>query len=169
MSWSEMLVPELDQEMATTRKMLERVPETKFGWQPHAKSMTLGRLATHLSELPGWVTMTLETDDLDFMPPGSPPYQPKTAASRDALLDTFDTSLVAARQALTGASDVLLAKPWTLKAGGKVLFTMPKMAVLRSMVFNHTVHHRAQLGVYLRLNDVALPSTYGPSADEGNM
>jgi len=152
--------------MANTRKALERVPEDKFGWKPHEKSMTMGRLSTHVAELAGWVPTTLETESLDFAPPGAPPYQPKTAGSRAELLDMFDKSVAAAHAAISAATDAQLMVPWTLLAGGKAIFSMPRAAVLRGMVINHIIHHRGQLSVYLRLNNVPVPSLYGPSADE---
>lgn len=166
---SQSLLPEFDHEMSNTRRTLERVPEDKFGWQPHAKSMSMGRLATHLAELAGWIATTLETESLDFAPPGGPPYQPQTAASRVALLEMFDRNVAAARAAIGGASDAQWMVPWTLLAGGKVMFSMPRIGVLRGMAINHMIHHRGQLAVYLRLNDVPVPALYGPSADESGV
>jgi uncharacterized damage-inducible protein DinB len=163
------LLPEFDMEMANTRKTLERVPDDKLGWKPHEKSMTLGRLAGHLAELPGWAANTLEHDSLDIAPPGGPTYQAVTAKSRQETLDLFDKHVSTARAAIAGASDDQLMKPWSLLKGGEKLMTMPKIAVLRGFVMNHTIHHRAQLGVYLRLNNIPVPSIYGPSADEGQM
>ena len=152
--------------MASTRKALERVPEDKFGWKPHAKSMTLGRLATHVAELTGWVSTALDKDSFDFAPPGAPPYQPQTAASRAAVLELFDKNTAAARTAMAAASDAQWMQIWTLLNGGKTVFALPRVAVFRSMVMNHMIHHRGQLAVYLRLNDVPVPALYGPSADE---
>ena len=169
MAIKEMLLPEFDQEMATTRKLLERVPENKPEWRPHAKSMTLARLAGHVSELPVWATMTLTQDSLDLNPPGGPSFAPAVMKSRQELLTSFDGNVKAAREALSGAQDQDFIKPWSLLKGGQTLFTMPKMAVLRSFVLSHTIHHRAQLGVYLRMNDIPLPPSYGPTADEGAM
>jgi uncharacterized damage-inducible protein DinB len=163
------LLPEFDMEMANTRKTLERVPDDKLGWKPHEKSMTMGRLTGHLAELPWWGQMTIENDTYDVAPAGAPPQQGLTAKSRQDALDTFDRNVAAMRGAIAGASDEQLMKPWSLLKGGQTLMTMPKIAVLRGFVMNHTVHHRAQLGVYLRLNDIAVPSIYGPSADEGQM
>jgi len=163
------LLPEFDMEMANTRKTLERVPDDKLGWKPHEKSMTLGRLAGHLAELPGWAANTLEADTLDIAPVGKPAYQALTATSRKEVLEQFDKHVKAARAAIAGASDAELMKSWSLLKGGQTLMTMPKIAVLRGFVMNHTIHHRAQLGVYLRLNDISVPSIYGPSADEGQM
>jgi uncharacterized damage-inducible protein DinB len=163
------LLPEFDMEMANTRKTLERVPDDKLGWKPHEKSMTMGRLAGHLAELPMWGQMTIESDNHDIAPSGAPPQQGLTAKSRQEMLETFDKNVASMRAAITGASDDQLMKPWSLLKGGQTLMTMPKIAVLRGFVMNHTIHHRAQLGVYLRLNDVSVPSIYGPSADEGQM
>jgi uncharacterized damage-inducible protein DinB len=170
MSISETLLPEYDQEMANTRKMLERVPEGKWTWKPHEKSMTLGRLARHVAELPQWAGYTLGHDSLDIAPLGAPPYQPPPPpSSRQELLEIFDKSVTAARAAISQASDEHLTHPWTLLHGGKTVFTLPRISVLRTSVMNHSIHHRAQLGVYLRLNDVPIPGMYGPSADEGQM
>lgn len=166
MKLSEMLLPEFDQEMAITRKFLDRVPDDKFGWKPHEKSMTLGALAAHLAEMPGWTVPTIEQDSLDLAPPGGPPFQPTKTSSRAETLKLFEKNSTAARNAIVGATDEQLWKPWSLLMGGKTIFTMPRITVLRSMVMNHNVHHRAQLGVYLRLNNVPVPGTYGPSADE---
>jgi uncharacterized damage-inducible protein DinB len=156
-------------EMAHTRKTLERVPDDKLGWKPHEKSMTLGRLAGHLAELPTWGQMTIESDSHDLAPSSGPTQQALTAKSRQEALDAFDKNVASMRAAIAAASDDQLMKPWSLLKGGQKLMTMPKIAVLRGFVMNHTIHHRAQLGVYLRLNDIAVPSIYGPSADEGQM
>ena len=169
MSISEALLPEFDQEMANTRKTLERIPEDKFDWKPHEKSTPLGHLAIHLATLTGWAVETINKDSLDIAPPDGPPYELPKADSREEVLEMFDKNAAAARSAIAGASDEELSKPWSLLAGGKTLFTMPRINVMRGMVMNHTIHHRAQLGVYLRLNDVPVPGIYGPSADEGEM
>lgn len=166
MAISDALLPEFNHEMATTRKFFERLPEDKLDFKPHEKSMPLGRLAGHIAEMAGWGTTTLETEQLDFAPPGAPPFQPLLATSREQLLRKFDKNVEAFRAALPKASDEHLGKSWTLLSGGKVFLTMPRIAVLRSMVLNHIIHHRAQLGVYYRMNNVPLPSSYGPSADE---
>ena len=128
--------------------------------------MPLGRLAGHLAELVGWGTTTLETEQLDFAPVGVPPFKPLLATSREQLLGEFDKSVASLRAALAKASDQDFMTPWTLLSAGKVFFTMPRITVMRSMVFNHIIHHRAQLGVYYRMNNVPVPSSYGPSADE---
>lgn len=160
------LLPEFDIEMANTRKTLERVPEDKFGWKPHEKSMTLGRLANHLATIPVWTGHALEQDKLDVNPPEGRPSQPEEVSTRKELLALFDKNVAEARAKIAGAGDEQFVKPWSLLNGGKVVFTLPRAAVLRSFVMNHSIHHRAQLGVYLRLNDVPVPSIYGPSADE---
>jgi uncharacterized damage-inducible protein DinB len=169
MSISAALLPEFDQEMATTRKTLERVPEDKFDWKPHEKSMALGGLATHLANLPIWTVFTINQDSLDLNPPGQGPYRLEPKTSRQEILEDFDKNVAAARAAIAGASDEELLKPWSLLSGGNTLMTLPKVAVLRSFVMNHLVHHRGQFSVYLRLNDIPVPSIYGPSADEGTM
>ncbi len=162
------LLGEFDQEMANTRKTFERVPEDKFGWKPHAKSGTMIWLAGHVAHIPGWAKETIERDSLDVAPLDHPAVQAEVPKSRKELLEVFDRSVADGRAALSKASDEHLIKPWTLLAGGQTVFTMPRIAVLRSYVMNHLIHHRAQLGVYLRLNDIAVPAIYGPSADEGS-
>jgi uncharacterized damage-inducible protein DinB len=156
------LLPEFDHEMATTRKLLERVPEARFEWKPHAKSMSMGFLATHLAHLPRWAEMTMTQSEFDVA--GYP--VPDVPATRAELLAIFDKNIAAARAALTGRTDAELMAPWALKNAGHTVFSMPKTSVLRSFVVNHIVHHRGQLSVYLRLNDIPVPSMYGPSADE---
>jgi uncharacterized damage-inducible protein DinB len=166
MKISETLLPEFDQEMANTRKTLERVPFDKLSWQPHPKSMTFGALATHIATMPGWASVTMQGDSFDYAPPGGEPYQNPSFASHKELLEAFDKGVSEVRAVIAAADDSKFLEPWTLMAGGKSIFTMPKAAVMRSFVMNHTIHHRAQLGVYLRLNDIAVPSVYGPTADE---
>ncbi|MBV8732754.1 MAG: DinB family protein [Acidobacteriia bacterium] len=166
MTISETLLPEFDNEMANTRKTLERVPDDKFDWKPHPKSFAMGPLAIHLATLVGWTNDTIAKDNFDVAPQGQSSNQPPAIKSRADLLKTFDEGVVKARTALAGASDEHLLKPWSLLAGGKTLMTMPRTAVIRSFVLSHVIHHRAQLGVYLRLNDIPVPSIYGPSADE---
>jgi uncharacterized damage-inducible protein DinB len=158
MSLSEMLLPEFDREMAGTRKTLERVPEAKFSWKPHEKSGTMIWLAFHLSNLPEWAVYTLQQESQM-----SPPPVPKSSKQ---LLEVFDKNRAAARKVLAGASDPHLRTPWSLLSNGKVFFTMPRIECLRTWVLNHNVHHRVQLGLYLRLNNIRVPAIYGPSADE---
>jgi uncharacterized damage-inducible protein DinB len=151
--------------MANTRKSLERIPEGKSDWKPHPKSTTLNGLATHLATICHWAEAIVGQDSFDVAT--APPQQPlKTKAE---ILAAFDKSAATARKAIETASDEQLMKPWSLMAGGNTVFTMPRAGVIRSFIMNHMIHHRAQLGVYLRLNDVAVPSIYGPSADEGKM
>lgn len=169
MSLSAALLPEFDHEMALTRKTLERVPQDKFTWKPHGKSMTMGRLAQHVSEIPSWTVVAIEKDSVDVHPPGSPPYQPPAAKSRQELLEAFDNNVAGARTAISSASDDRLMQPWSLLSGGVTVLTLPRISVIRSFMMNHSIHHRAQLGVYLRLNDIPVPAVYGPSADEAPM
>lgn len=166
MGLSESLLPEFDIEMANTRKTLERVPPDKSDWKPHEKSTAMGGLATHLANIPTWTVHTIAQDSLDLAPGGEPLPHAKLAESQEELLATFDDNVAKARAAIAGANDADLFKPWSLMSNGNTILTMPKIAVLRSFVMNHLIHHRAQLGVYLRLNDIPVPSIYGPSADE---
>lgn len=163
------LLPEFDQEMAKTRTVLERCPEDKYTWKPHRKSFSMASLATHISNMVGWTVDTMEKKSFDVSPPGAPPYKEEPVTSQKELLEKFDKNVVAARAALSKTSDEEFMKPWSLLAGGQVLFTIPRVACMRTFIMNHTIHHRAQLGVYLRLNDVAVPAIYGPSADEQGM
>lgn len=156
------LLPEFDHEMTVTRKLLERVPEERFGWKPHEKSYTLGQLAQHVATVPMWGAITINQSELDI---GGAQQLP-TVTNREGLLALFDGHVAGTRAALAGKSDAELMAPWTLKAGGKTLFSMPKAAVWRSFVMSHLIHHRGQLSVYLRIQNVPLPSMYGPSADE---
>lgn len=160
---SQAMLPEFDQEMANTRKSLERVPEEKLGWKPHEKSGTMGWLANHVATIPRLAVFTIEQDSVDV----ATVPRPSPAKSRQELLDTFDRQVAAARAAIAGVSDERLLKPWSLLLSGRAIFTLPRTAVLRSFFMNHCIHHRAQLGVYLRLNNVPVPAIYGPSADEG--
>lgn len=159
-------LPEFDQEMAGVRRTLERVPEEKFDWRPHPKSGTMGWLASHLATLPTLAVRTIEKESHEIAPGGQPPAGPPKLKTRQEVLETFDKNRDAARAAIAGASDEHLTKTWTLLFHGKTVFSMPRAAALRGMLMNHMIHHRAQLGVYLRLCDVPVPSLYGPSADE---
>jgi uncharacterized damage-inducible protein DinB len=156
------LLPEFDREMSTTRKVLERVPEEKFAWKPHAKSFSLGELSGHVANLPTWGEETLTKSEIDI----TNGQRPSAPASKADMLAAFDRNVAAVRAALAGRSDPELMAMWTLKRNGKTLFAMPKSTVLRSFVLSHVIHHRGQLSVYLRLLDVPVPSIYGPSADE---
>jgi uncharacterized damage-inducible protein DinB len=166
MSYAESLLPEFDQEMANTRKVLERIPDDKLGWKAHPKSNTIGWNANHLADLPNWLTQTIRTPGLDIAPVGAPPYVFPKLASRKEIVDLFDRNVAAAREALKSAKDDQMSQPWSLLQGGKPFFTMPRAAVIRGVVMNHIIHHRACLCVYLRLNDVPVPGMYGPSGDE---
>ncbi|MGA9995726.1 MAG: DinB family protein [Pyrinomonadaceae bacterium] len=169
MRLSETMLSEFDQEMSNTRRTLERVPEDRFDWKPHEKSTTMGGLASHLANLPSWAIHAVEKDALDIAPVGEPPFKTPQANSREELLEAFDKNVAAARAAIEGASNEHLLENWSLLSGGNTVMTMPRIVVLRGFVMNHNIHHRAQLGVYLRLNDIPVPSIYGPSADEGSM
>lgn len=163
------ILAEFDHEMISTRQTLERVPEGKGDWAPHEKSMKMGRLAGHVAELSGWGATIINQDELDFRPVGAPPMKPTVMNSRKELLEIFDKKVAEARAAISGASDEHLLKTWTLLGGGQKIMAMPRITFLRSFFMNHIIHHRAQLGVYLRMNNVPVPSVYGPSADEGKM
>lgn len=162
----ESLLPEFDQEMANTRKVLERCPEDKYGWKPHPKSFSMGSLATHIVNMTGWTIDTMQKDSFDVQPPGAPPYKEEPFPTREKLLAAFDKNVPAARAALAGADDAHYMQTWSLLAGGQTIFSIPRIACIRGMIMNHIIHHRAQLTVYLRLNDVPVPGLYGPSADE---
>jgi len=163
MALNEMLLPEFDQEIATARLMLERVPAKDAGWKPHPKSTALGALAIHVANLPGWLGMALTTTELDLAVTPAP--APFTTVA--ALLATFDKNVARSRAALAKAVDADFAVPWSLKSGDRVYFTFPRAVIVRSFALSHLIHHRAQLGVYLRLRDVPLPPCYGPTADTG--
>lgn len=161
MAMNEALLAEYDQEIATTRTFLERVPAADAAWRPHPKSMPLGALAVHVAAIPWWLEVTLTTRELDYTTtPHPPPF-----STVEALLAAFDRNAAAGRAALARTADADFAVTWSLKAGGQTFFTLPRAVVLRSFVMSHLIHHRAQLGVYLRLRDVPLPPCYGPSAD----
>jgi uncharacterized damage-inducible protein DinB len=164
MTIAESLLPEFDREMGLTRRVLERVPDGQFAWKPHEKSMTLGRLAEHLAELPQWLAISINEAGIDMSTRRPPDYT--SPDTRAAVLAMFDKNVADARTALNGRTDAELMAPWTLKNQGRTLFTMPKVAVVRGFALNHLIHHRGQMTVYLRLQNVALPSIYGPSADE---
>lgn len=163
---AESLLPEFDHEMAGTRKVLERVPLDDPEWAPHEKSMKIGYMAGHLADLPGWVVATLAQDSLDLAPPGGEPYRSSEPKSREELMERFDANVAEAREVLARTPDEAFFESWALLRGGEEIFSMPKIAVLRSFVMNHMIHHRAQMTVYLRLHDIPVPGLYGPSADE---
>lgn len=160
----QLLSQELEKEAVTTRKMLERVPSDKFDWKPHEKSMTLKRLSTHVAELPGWISMALTTDELDF---ANNPYQPVEINNTKELLAYFERSLEDGKKSLASATETDLLPNWTLRNGDQVYRVSTKYEVIR-MSLGQMIHHRAQLGVYLRLLNIPIPGSYGPSADEMN-
>lgn len=166
MSLSQALLPELDQEMQKTRKVLERIPLDRFDWKPHEKSFSMGELANHTAQVPGWGAHTLATEEMDLEPADGPLPQPPVARTTQELLQGFDEGVASFREAVEKAGDEALMTPWTLLQKGEALFTLPRSAVIRTMILNHLIHHRGQLSVYLRLNDVPVPAIYGPSADE---
>lgn len=166
MKISESMLPEFDQEMANTRKVLERVPAAKFSWKPHVKSFSFGDLAGHVANMAEWAGLTLNSDSFDYAPPGGQPYETPKITSTEQLVASFDKSVREARSALAAADDDKMMAPWTLMAGGQAIMTMPRAAVIRTFVMNHIIHHRAQLTVYMRLNDIPVPGLYGPTADE---
>ena len=166
MSYAETVLPEFDQEMASTRKVLERIPQDKLEWQAHPKSHTIGWNASHLADLPNWLVVTLTQPSLDIAPVGGEPYKLPNLTSRDEILDYFDRNVAAARQAITKVKDEEMGQIWKLERGGVPLLAMPRGAVVRGLVLNHMIHHRAILCVYLRLNDIPVPGMYGPSGDE---
>ncbi len=159
------LIAELQMEAAATKKMLERVPTDNNDWKPHDKSMKIGNLANHVAELPGWIAMTMTTDELDL---SKMDYKPKISQSTAELLGKLDENVNKAVAALENSTDDDFHKMWTLRNGDKVIFAMPKIAVLRAMAFSHHYHHRGQLSVYLRLLDIPVPGMYGPSYDDMN-
>jgi uncharacterized damage-inducible protein DinB len=165
MSIAQSILPEFDHEMANTRKVLERVPEDRVSWKPHERSTSLGDLAVHLANLPVWTGIALKRAEVDVKVPESMPAR-RTFTTRAAMLESFDRNVADARKAIEAAGDAVMMEPWTLKNGGEVVLSLPKAAVLRSFVMNHSVHHRGQMTVYLRMNDVPLPAIYGNSADE---
>ncbi|QDU76380.1 DinB superfamily protein [Bremerella volcania] len=166
MSLSQIVFADFDQEIANTRKTLERVPDDKWDWKIHEKSNTIGWVAGHLAEIPGWTASTWNHDQLDMNPPDGPGYQPPLLNSHADALALFDKNVASAKAAIANITEEDLSKPWSLLDGGNVLFTMPKLAVMRTFVINHLVHHRAILTVYFRVNDVPVPALYGPSGDE---
>ncbi len=167
MTIGQMMLGEFDQEMQNTRKTLERCPDEKWNWKPHEKSGTIGWYAGHLAMIPSWTAMTINTEQLDVAPVDGPAYQPPKIENRLQALEQFDKNVSEARTALGGVSDQEMMKAWTLLSGGKPIFSMPRVACLRGMIFNHIIHHRGQLTVYFRLIGVPVPSLYGPSGDEG--
>jgi len=166
MAISDSFIPELDHEAAGTRKTLARIPEDKFDWKPHEKSYSFQEMASHIANLPHWAAMVAGESDLDIAPAGAEPLRQEAAETVEQAVQIFDRNIAAAREAIAGLSDDQMMETWTLLAGGEEIFSMPRAAVIRGFIMNHLIHHRAQLSLYLRLNDVAMPALYGPSADE---
>ena len=166
MTIGQSMLAEFDREMQGTRKVLERCPDEKWHWKPHDKSGTLGWLASHVATMVEWLPTTIQSEELDYAPVGGPSWQPPKIDNRKELLAVFDKNVAAARTALSSVSDAEMLKNWRLLAGGQEIFAMPRVAAIRGMILNHHIHHRAQLTVYLRLINVAVPGLYGPSADE---
>lgn len=157
------LALEFQHEAASTKKMLEKVPADKFDWKPHGRSMTLGRLAAHVANIPNWMTIALTSDEFDF---SKGTYKETTAASEAELMDIFQRKYEEALQTLQNATDETLRGTWTFRRGDFVIFSLPRVAAIRTLAMNHLIHHRGQLSVYLRLLDVPVPGMYGPSADD---
>src|SRR5260221_6008295 len=165
MSIAESMLPEFDHETATTRTLLERVPDAMAAWKPHVKSMSLGELAMHVSNIPAWAPVTLKETGFDTNPPGGDQHIPQKFESTVKMLDAYDQGVKTSRALLAATTDGEMMVPWALKNGGTIGFSMPRVAVFRSLIMNHVIHHRGQLSVYLRLSDVPLPSIYAPTAD----
>ena len=163
---ADLLLPELDQELAVTRRLLERVPDDRPDWKPHPKSFSIAHLSQLIARLPGWVAMMLDRTELDIAPKEGPQFPGYSNEKTATLLAEFDRNAAAARAAVARASDADFDVPWTLLKGGEKVMTQPRYRMLRYMVVNHIIHHRAQLSVYLRLLDVPLPQMYGPTADD---
>ena len=167
MKLTDLFLDELEREAASTRRVLERVPEGRYDWKPHDKSMTMGRLSTLVATMPEWVVFTVKQDELDLNPPNGQRYQPPQLPTAADLVKALDENVARAREALQSTTDDHLMTPWRLMVGGRVVSEDPKYVVLRDAVFNHLAHHRGQLTVYLRLNEAKVPPVYGPTADEG--
>jgi uncharacterized damage-inducible protein DinB len=165
MSIAESLLPEFDRETGLTRQLLERVPNEKASWKPHPKSFSLGDLSLHIANLLTWAVSTMKQTEFDINPPGGPGFAPLKFESVGSTLKALDENVRTTRAVIAGATDGELMVMWTFKNGGKTVFSMPRIAVLRSFVMNHMIHHRGQLTVYLRELDVPLPQIYGPTAD----
>jgi uncharacterized damage-inducible protein DinB len=166
MFYADTILPEFDHEMASTRKVLERIPDDKLDWRAHPKSNTIGWNANHLAEILGWVEVTLGQPSLDLAPAGGSPYRSPKLTTRPQILDLFDRNVAAARKAIAAVRDEELGQMWSLMQGGHPILTMPRAAAVRGFLLNHLIHHRACLCVYLRLNDIPTPGMYGPSGDE---
>ena len=166
MSYAELILPEFEHEMANTRKVLERIPNDKLDWKPHSKSNTIGWVANHLAEIVGWVEGTFASPEWDIAPEGEEPYESPALGSREEILALFDQGVANARRTIEAATDESVQEMWSLKEKGNTLMSMPRGVCVRGFILNHTVHHRAILCVYLRLNDIPVPGMYGQSGDE---
>ena len=166
MTIAEGFLIEFDEEMKMTRRMLERVPDAVLDYKPHPKSMSMRELASHIADMPGWGAVTVESEELDLQPPQGPAFEVYLGESSEGIVGFFDGNVVKAKKAFSGVRDEEMLADWTLLMNAKPIFTMPRIAVLKSMTLNHIIHHRAQLGVYLRMNNVPIPGMYGPSADD---
>jgi len=166
MKLTDLFLGELEREAASSRRVLERVPEGRNDWKPHEKSMPLGYLATLVATMPGWIEMMIHTDQLDMTKKGDSKYKQETRQTNSALLAALDESVAKARSALQGTTDEHLLTPWRFVVGGQVASENPRHIMIRDSVFSHLAHHRGQLTVYLRLNEAVVPGIFGPSADE---
>jgi uncharacterized damage-inducible protein DinB len=168
MSIAATFLPEFEHEMASTRRILERMPHERAAWKPHPKSFSMGDLGLHLAQLPNWLVITMNDSAFDANPPGGPPFPRPVYESVDRTLAMFDANDAAGRAALASATDEQMLAIWTLKNGGQSVLAMPRVAIVRSFVLNHIIHHRGQMSLYLRLCDVPVPGMYGPTADDKN-
>jgi len=166
MPLNQILLPELDQETGLTRKIIEKLPADKWAWKPHEKSYSLGDLTSHIVNIANWGLITMQTETFDIAPPGEEPPASTPANTPDEALAFLDQAAGELKEAIAAASDTDLMQTWTMLQAGNELFSMPRLVVLRSFVFNHSIHHRAQLSLYLRLLDLPMPNIYGPTADE---
>ena len=166
MSIGESLLPELDHEMGGTRRVLERITDSILDWKCHERSNTIGWVASHLAEIPGWTKVCVNEDSFDIAPPGQPRYETTVLSSTAEIIELFDKNAAEAREVIAAAKDSQFLQSWSLLAGGEVQVTMPRLTVVRNYILNHSIHHRAHLCVYLRLNDLPVPGLYGPSADD---
>jgi len=160
------IIIQYDQIAKNAKKTIERVPDDKFGWKPHKKSFSMGDLAAHIANLQTWINVSIDLDEFDMHPISGEEFIPAKASNQKELLELFDKSFEEAKKCLENTPDEKLDENWSLLNGGQVLFTMPKISVVRNFVLHHLIHHNAQLGVYLRLNDIPVPAIFGPSADE---
>ena len=166
MSIIQPMIEELRHEAGSTRATLERVPDGSFDWKPHEKSMSFGQLASHIADNSSWVESILDRDELEMDPSSFVPWQGKTTAE---VLETFDRNIARALEQMAGQPDQKMMRNWSMKVAGETVLSMRRDAVLRMMILSHMIHHRAQLGVYLRLSDLPVPQCYGPTADETDM